>query len=67
MKEKRRESTIVRHDIVHRANEEVKALLGNKIYWSVSRDMIYDMIHERTGLSKRRIQYIINHTRRSDE
>ena len=61
-KDYRRKSTRIRHNDVHRVNEELKVELGHKVYWGLSRKVVYDMISDRVGLSPRRIQYILDHT-----
>lgn len=63
MEDNRRDSTIIRHNDVHKANKEILAELGHKIYWGLSRTDIYERIQAKTGLSTRRIQYILNHTK----
>lgn len=62
MKDNRRKSTKTRHDEVHKINEELKNELGHKVYWGLSRTILFELISERVGLSKRRIQYILDHT-----
>lgn len=65
MIDKRRKSTKIRHNYVHSVNRELIAELGNRVYWSMNKFTIYEMISERTGLSVRRIQHILNHTQLS--
>lgn len=58
----RRKSTKIRHNLVHKANADLLEKLGAKMYWGLSRYAVYELISEQTGLSIRRIQYILNHT-----
>lgn len=62
MKDKRKIYTRKRHNEVHQVNEDIKAELGHRVYWGLSRKVIYEMISERIGLSPRRIQFILDHT-----
>lgn len=64
MKDKRKIYTRKRHNEVHQVNEDIKAELGHRVYWGLSRKVIYEMISERVGLSPRRIQYILDHTKK---
>lgn len=63
MKDNRKIYTRKRHNEVHQVNEDIKAELGHRVYWGLSRKVIYEMISERVGLSPRRIQYILDHTK----
>lgn len=58
----RRESTVKRHDEVHRAYDDVVCHLGD-LAQVVSKAYIYDRIRERTGLCTKTIAYVLNHTR----
>jgi len=61
----RKESTIVRHNIVHKEYEELLISLGEyKNY--VSKEYIYNKIKEKTGYTVRTISKILNHTERTD-
>lgn len=62
MKDLRKRYTKKRHNEVHQVNEDIKAELGHRVYWGLSRKVIYEMISERIGLSPRRIQFILDHT-----
>lgn len=58
----RRESTVLRDEIVHRVHESIKKELG-KLYPVVSKSYIYERIKEETGLCTKTIAFILNHTR----
>lgn len=57
----RRPSTAIRDNEVHKAYDEIKAELGVLIN-EVSRGYIYERIKVKTGLCKKCIAYILNHT-----
>lgn len=59
----RRESTVKRHDEVHRAYDDVVCCLGD-LAQVVSKAYIYERIKERTGLCTKTIAFVLNHTRR---
>ena len=56
-----KESTIFRNNIVHKMYKEIMDSLGDLKY-EITRSYVYKKIREKTGLSARRIQYILNHT-----
>lgn len=63
-KSRRKESTIVRHDIVHAVHKKILDELGQ--YKNVvSKNYIYEAIREKTRLSTRTIAYVLNHTEQS--
>lgn len=59
--ERRRESTILRDNQVHKAYEGLKDELGC-LFVEVSKSFIYERIRQRTGLCYKTIAYILNHT-----
>lgn len=64
--ENRRDSTIMRHNEVHKAYTEMAGVLGYLIN-NVSKGYIYEEIHKRTGLCYKTIAYILNHTEREED
>lgn len=60
--ERRRESTVRRDNMVHRVYREVMAEIGEYARY-VSRSVIYDKIKEKTGLCRKTIAGILNHSR----
>ena len=62
-----RESTSVRYNLVHDLHDEILKELRSmgSIGNYVAKDYIYMRIREKTGLSLRRISYILNHTKRA--
>lgn len=64
MKEdKRRDATIINHNRVHEVDERLQSEWG-EMYWAISRSKIYEMIKAEVGLSTRRVQWILGHTRK---
>jgi len=61
--DKRRTSTVKRHDEVHEAYDEVIRELGAMVR-AVSKAYIYERIKQRTGLCVKTIAYVLNHTER---
>lgn len=59
--DKRRPSTIVRDNLVHKIYNEICQDMGD-LSTVVSRQYIYDLVKERTGLCTKTIAYILNHT-----
>lgn len=58
----RRESTIVRDNEIHNLHRQILEELGN-LANVVSKNYIYERIHEKTKLSIRTISFILNHTK----
>jgi len=63
--ENRRESTIVRHNLVHDEYDKVLKELGAYAYL-VPKSHVYNMICERTGLCTKTVAYILNHTNKEN-
>lgn len=60
-KDYRRNSTLVRHNLVHKAYNDLKTDLG--IYANlVPKSYIYEIICKQTGLCSKTVAYILNHT-----
>jgi len=59
--ENKRESTIVRHNIVHNIYNNVLQELGDDAHL-VPKSYIYDIICKRTGLCSKTVAFILNHT-----
>lgn len=60
----RRPSTIIRDNLVHEAYENICKEAG--AYASlVPREYLYDKVQERTGLCKKTIAFILNHTEKT--
>lgn len=58
---KRKKSTILRDNMVHRAYQEVRREIGNYADY-VSKSMIYGRVCEKTGLCVKTVAAILNHT-----
>lgn len=63
--EKRRESSIMRHNEIHDMYDRIIKELGDVSSY-VSRTYIYDKIRKETGLSIRHIGRILNYTKKKD-
>lgn len=61
----RRESTKIRDDSVHGVYKELANELGTLVNY-VSKSYIYDKISERTGLCRKTIAFILNHTKKQE-
>lgn len=59
--ESRRESTIVRHNLVHDTYNDVIRSLGEYAFL-VPKSYVYKLICQRTGLCSKTVAYILNHT-----
>lgn len=58
---KRKKSTILRDNMVHRAYQEVRQEIGHYADY-VSKGMIYGKVCELTGLCMKTVAAILNHT-----
>lgn len=65
MKKERRESTIIRDNMVHDMYNQLLSDLG-ALKGAVSKGYLYDRIKEKTRLSIRTISFILNHTHKKE-
>lgn len=61
MKKEQRQSTMVRNNLVFKIYEELKKDYG-EVFNYISKEYIYEKIHNETGLHPKTIARILNHT-----